>query len=66
MLNKKNKGLDILWIAGVLNMEAKLTEEIFKNATGRMTDSNQNLGNKYMSSGVNIWSNTYYKERYGK
>jgi len=65
LLNKK-KGLDILWIAGVLNMEAKLIEEIFVNATGRVTDSNQNLGNKYVFGGINIWSNAYYKEKYGK
>jgi hypothetical protein len=56
----------MLWLAGVLNMEAKLTDEIFQNASGRATDTNTNLGNKYISSGVNVWSNAYYKERYGK
>ena len=86
LLNKKQK-LDMLFLAGVLNMEAKLTEEIFYRpyATvlleskekdgqkeevsvfkGRVTDANHNLGNKYMSSGINIWSNAYYKERFGK
>ena len=63
---KKKQGFDILWIAGVLNMEAKLMEEIFENSSGRVTGSNQNLGNKYVSAGVNIWSNKYYKERNGK
>jgi hypothetical protein len=31
-----------------------------------VTDSNQNLGNKYGSSGINIWINAYYKEKNGK
>ena len=42
-------------------------EEIFESSDKvKPTDSNFNLGNKYISTGINIWSNRYYKERHGK
>jgi len=57
---KKGKGLDIMWLTAVLNLEDKL-EDMFGNQTGKneiildWADSNRALGVKYMQTGVNIW-----------
>jgi hypothetical protein len=62
LLGKKKKGVDLPWLAAVLNMEDKLNT-MFTNLSGLPNDPYDNLGLKYAASGVNIWSNDYVKEK---
>ena len=62
LLGKRQKGVDIMWLTAVLNMEDKLNV-MFANLSGHPNDSNVNLGLKYAASGANIWSNDYVKEK---
>ena len=62
LLGKKKKGVDIMWLTAVLNMEDKLNT-MFTNLSGHPNDPNVNLGLKYAASGANIWSNDYVNEK---
>jgi hypothetical protein len=62
---KKKTQLDIVWLTGVLNMEEKLNIMFF-DTDGYTNGPDSNIGNKYTSSGVNIWANDFQQTPYDK